>query len=269
MKQLSETQLQENWDRLIQVIKDTFEDGSERRENLLRMYHDLEDRMIMAPASGKEEYHYCHVGGYVEHVLHVVDTALKIQETYESIGGHKDWTDEELIFSALHHDLGKVGDLNDEYYVPQDNDWRRKTLGEVYTQNTDIPNMRVPDRALFLLQHFGVKCSVNETLAIKLADGLYDEANAYYMKVFDAKRSLKNHLPYILHWADHMATTVEYDEWKLGDEDEKEEMESKIENIKNVTVAKQEKNGVQQKHEDPVLENKHKDLFDELFGDKS
>jgi hypothetical protein len=84
------------------------------------------------------------------------------------------------------------------------------------------------------------------------------------MKVFDAKRSLKNHLPYILHWADHMATTVEYDEWKRGDEDEKEEMESKIENIKSVTVEKEK-----QEHEDPVLENKHKDLFDELFGDKS
>jgi hypothetical protein len=66
-----------------------------------------------------------------------------------------------------------------------------------------------------------------------------------------------------------MATTVEYDEWKRGDEDEKEEMESKIENIKNVTVAKQDQNGVPQEHKDPVLENKHKDLFDELFGDKS
>ena len=61
-----------------------------------------------------------------------------------------------------------------------------------------------------------------------------------------------------------MATTVEYDEWKLGDEDEKEEVESRIENIKSVTVEK-----VEQKHEDEVLENKHKDLFDELFGDKS
>jgi hypothetical protein len=61
-----------------------------------------------------------------------------------------------------------------------------------------------------------------------------------------------------------MATTVEYDEWKRGDEDEKEEMESRIENIKSVTVEKEE-----QEHEDPVLENKHKDLFDELFGDKS
>ena len=268
MKQLSEAQLQENWDKLIQVIKDTFEDGSERREKLLKMYHDLEDRMIVAPASGKEEYHYCHVGGYVEHVLHVCDTARKVSDTYESIGGHRDWTDEELVFSALHHDLGKVGDLNGEYYVPQDNDWRRKTLGEVYTSNTDIPNMRVPDRALFLLQHFGVKCSVNETLAIKLADGLYDEANEYYMKVFDAKRSLKSHLPLILHWADHMATKAEFDEWKRGDEDNKEEIESKLENIKNISVGKTEAKP-KQEHKDEVLENKHKDLFDELFGDKT
>ena len=262
MKQLSETQLQDNWNKLIQVIKDTFEDGSERRENLLRMYHDLEDRMIMAPASGKEEYHYCHVGGYVEHVLHVIDTALKVAKTYESIGGHRDWTDEELIFSAMHHDLGKVGDLNDEYYVPQDNDWRRKTLGEVYTQNSNIDNMRVPDRALFLLQHFGVKCNMKETLSIKLADGLYDESSEFYLKVFDAKKAVKSRLPHIIHFADHMATLAEADEWKRGDEDEKEEVESRIENIKSVTVEKQ-------KHEDPILENKHKDLFDELFGDKS
>ena len=46
-------------------------------------------------------------------------------------------------------------------------------------------------------------------------------------------------------------------------------MESKIENIKNVTVSKDKQNGVPQEHEDPVLEDKHKDLFDELFGDKS
>ena len=135
MKQLNETQLKENWDKLIQVIKDTFEDGSERREKLLKMYHDLEDRMIMAPASGKEEYHYCHVGGYVEHVLHVVDTARKMSDTYEAAGGHKNWTDEELVFSALHHDLGKVGDLAYDYYIPNDSEWHRKNQGLIYAHN--------------------------------------------------------------------------------------------------------------------------------------
>ena len=53
------------------------------------------------------------------------------------------------------------------------------------------------------------------------------------------------------------------------DENEKEEMQSKIQNIKKVTVSKDKQNGVPQEHEDPVLENKHQDLFEELFGDKS
>jgi len=97
---------------------------------------------------------------------------------------------------------------------------------------------------------------------------LYDEANTYYMKVFDASRSLKNHLPYIIHWADHMATQAEFDEWKREDEDNKEEMESKLENIKNISIGKKEKK-LKQKHQDPVMESKHKDLFDELFGDSN
>jgi len=155
--------------------------------------------------------------------------------------------------------------LNGEYYIPQDNDWRRKTLGEIFTHNVDIDNMRVTDRALFLLQHFGVKVSLKETLAIKVSDGLYDEANTYYMKVFDASRSLKNHLPYIIHWADHMATQAEYDEWKREDEDNKEEMESRLSNIRNISVGKKEP---KKKQKDKVLESKHQDLFDELFGDK-
>ena len=262
MKQLTEEQLLGNWEKLLQLVEDTFE--GERKEKLLEMYKFFEDRMVVAPASGKEEYHYCHAGGYVEHVLHVCDTALKLSDTYESIGGYKNWTNEELIFSAMHHDLGKVGDLIGEYYVPQDNDWRRKTLGEVYTHNTDIQNMRVTDRALFLLQHFGVSVSLEETLAIKLSDGLYDEANPYYLKVFNADRSLKNCLPNIVHWADHMSTMAEYDEWKRGDLDEKEEMESKLINIKNISVGKKE---TKPKHKDKVLESKHQDLFDELFGD--
>ena len=188
---------------------------------------------------------------------------LEVSKTYEKVGGYKDWTDEELIFSALHHDLGKVGDLHGEYYIPQDNDWRRKTLGEVFTHNTEIDNMRVTDRALFLLQHFGVKVSLKETLAIKVSDGLYDEANTYYMKVFDASRSLKNHLPYIIHWADHMATQAEYDEWKRGDEDEKEEMEARLDKIKNISVGT-DKTPPPKKEE---KKSKHQDLFDELFGD--
>ena len=80
----------------LQLVEDTFE--GERKERLLEMYKHFEDRMVVA--SGKEEYHYC-CGGYVNHVLHVVETALEVSKTYEKIGGYKDWTDEELIFSYI------------------------------------------------------------------------------------------------------------------------------------------------------------------------
>ena len=257
MKQLNETQLQENWDKLIGVLNDTFE--GERLEKLLTMYNHLQDRMIVAPASAKEEYHNCYVGGYVNHVLHVYENAKRVSELYVSGGGKKNWTDEELAFSALHHDLGKVGDLNDEYYVPQDNDWRRKNLGEVFTYNNEIQSMRVTDRALFILQHFGITCSLNETMGIKCSDGLYDESNEFYMKAYDPKKSLKNSLPLVIHWADHISTKIEFDLWKYDEEQETKKVNISVKNIKKA---------VETEVDTKLSGDNAKDLFDELFGDK-
>ena len=50
MKQLTPEQIVENWNKLIQLVEDTF-DG-ERKEKLLKMYSHFEDRMSVAPASG-------------------------------------------------------------------------------------------------------------------------------------------------------------------------------------------------------------------------
>ena len=96
MKQLTEEQLLGNWKKNLQLIEDTFE--GDRKEKLLEMYKHFEDRMVIAKV-GKEEYHYCYQGGYVNHVIHVVETA-EVSKTYEKIGGHVDWTHEELVFSA-------------------------------------------------------------------------------------------------------------------------------------------------------------------------
>ena len=98
MKELTPEQIQENWNKLIELVKDTFEEESERREKLLNMYHYFEERMSLAPASGKEHYHNCYVGGYVEHVLHVVELAVEIKESWEKNGAAINFTDEDLIF---------------------------------------------------------------------------------------------------------------------------------------------------------------------------
>jgi hypothetical protein len=236
MKELTPEQIQENWEKLIQIIKDTFEEGSERREKLLNMYHYFEERMCMAPASGKEHFHNAHAGGYVEHVIHVTNLALQIKDVWESNGASINFTDEELVFAALHHDLGKVGDLADDYYTPNDSDWHRKNQGMIYKHNPNLQFMTVTDRALFLLQHFGINMTDNEYIGLKLTDGLYEEANKSYYIGYMPHKQLRTNIAYILHQADMMATHIEYDEWKRGDHDavivKKENVKENTENSK-------------------------------------
>ena len=127
MKELTPEQIQKNWEQLRSLINNTFE--GDRLEKLNKMYDYFEDRMCVAPASGVEYYHYAHVGGYVEHVLHVVDLALKLTNLWQAEGATIDFTNEEIIFAALHHDLGKVGDMENDYYIPNESEWHRKNQG--------------------------------------------------------------------------------------------------------------------------------------------
>ena len=246
MKELTPEQIQHNWNNLRQLIDAEF--TGERLEKLNEMYDYFEERMMFAPASGKEHFHNCHAGGYVEHVMHVTMSALQIKQLWEKNGATINFTDEELVFAALHHDLGKIGDLAEEYYTPNDSDWHRKNQGLIYKHNGNLQFMTVTDRALFLLQHFGISMSENEYIGLMLTDGLYEEANKSYYVGYSADRSLKTNIAYILHQADMMATHIEFDQWKRGDHAKK--------------VVKQEE--VKQKTQQSDAANK---AFKELFGE--
>ena len=77
--------------------------------------------------------------------------------------------------------------------------------------------MKVPDRALWLLQHYGVKVTDKEYIGIKLTDGLYDEANKAYLMTYNPDYNLRSNMAYILHQADMMATHIEFDQWKRAE----------------------------------------------------
>jgi predicted HD phosphohydrolase len=257
MKQLTPDQIQENWQQLRDLITDTFE--GERLEKLNEMYDYFEDRMIIAPASGKEHFHNAHVGGYVEHVLHVTDCAVQLKEVWEDNNATINFSDEELIFAAIHHDLGKVGDMNNDYYVPQESEWHRKNQGSIFTHNSKLQYMTVTDRAIYILNQFGISMTEWEYVGLRLTDGLYEEANKSYYISYNPDWSLKSNIAYILHQADSMATHIEYDEWKRGEEQEEIRVEQNVENIKKAVTMKETSE---------ELSKKSKDLFDELFGDK-
>ena len=227
MKELTPKQIQENWSKLRGIINDTF--TGERLERLNKMYDYFEERMCLALASGREHYHNAHPGGYVEHVLHITDLSVKIWNLWGENGASiDDFDKEELIFAALHHDLGKVGDLAEDYYVHNDSDWHRKNQGLMYKHNGKLHFMTVTDRGIFLLQHFGIQMTENEYLGLRLTDGMYEEANKNYYVSYSKDRQLKTNIAYILHQADMMASHIEHDEWKRGDHDIKVEKEEEV-----------------------------------------
>jgi predicted HD phosphohydrolase len=215
MKQLTAEQIQNNWEELIAIINKYI--SEDRKENLLKMYDDFKERMMFAPASAKADFHNAMPGGYVEHILHIISFSLELKQIWANNGANINFTDEELIFAAMHHDLGKVGDLEHDYYIPQDSDWHRKNRGEIYKHNPALQYMKVPDRGLWLLQHYGVHVTDKEYIGIKLTDGLYDDANKAYLMSYNPDYNLRSNMAYILHQADMMATHIEYDEWKRGD----------------------------------------------------
>ena len=260
MKQLTEQQITGNWKDLRTIINNTF--SGDRLERLNKMYDDFEDRMVVAPASAKKAFHNAMVGGYVEHILHVINMSKQIKDVWISNGAMINFTDEELIFAAMHHDLGKVGDLTEDYYIPQDSEWHRKNRGEIFKHNPKLQYMSVTDRAIYLLNHFGIKMTEWEYIGLRLTDGLYEEANKTYLMSYNPDWSLKSNIAYILHQADMMATHIEFDLWNRLDE----ETNTKIsDNIKKAVEPKKE---VIKENKNPNLTKKSADLFEELFGDK-
>lgn len=214
MKEYTTEELQENYDKFINIVNSVFE--GERLEKLLYMYSEdeLGEELILAPASGKKNYHSAYVGGYLDHVMNVCKNAYNIKTMFEKAGGLINFTDEELFFSALHHDLGKLGDGEEPYYIPETSDWHRENRLSVFKNNPKLHWMDVTDRALWLLNKYGIKYTQKEMLGIKLADGLYNEATKKYFINYNDGGFLKTELPYIIHWADHMSCRVEVSEYK-------------------------------------------------------
>ena len=189
--------------------------SSPRKEKLLEFYTKFDERLTMYTASHKKEYHNAFEGGYFDHVKRVIECTLKINDIWTQMGSDSTtFTIEELVFSALNHDLGKIGDEEFAAYIPQTDQWRKDKLGEDYMFNDRLPFCSVPDRGLFLLQSNDIKYTFNEMLAIQIHDGLYDEANKKYLQSWGPETKLRTNLPLILHQGDLMAAKIEFDkEW--------------------------------------------------------
>jgi len=211
--ELTAEQIQSQWDKFIGYINEYI--SPDRAGKLVSFYEKHKEEIMLMPASHKKAYHNCFPGGYIDHVNRVVECALKLTSVWGDMGVNKDtFTLEEIVFSAINHDLGKMGDGEEYSHIPSTDQWRKKNLGEMYTFNTKISYMSVPDRSIYLLTSNNIGVSPNEWLGIKLHDGLYDSANEPYYKTYLPETKPRTSLPFIIHHADMMATRIEFErEW--------------------------------------------------------
>jgi hypothetical protein len=195
------------WEKLMNTIHDEIK--SPRKDLLIKMYETLAEKVLTAPASSHSTRHNCFPGGYIDHVNRVVNCSLELYSTWSKLGSNiSNFTREELVFAAINHDLGKIGNAKEDYYIPNDSDWHVKR-GQIYKINGKLTFMKVPDRSLFLLQEYGIEISENEYLSIKLHDGLYSKGNESYLMGGLPEFSLNCDMPILLHHADHLATLIE------------------------------------------------------------
>lgn len=163
-------QIKENWEKFDGLCRRLSDSG------LNELLDALGDRLVMCPASPRLEQYGCYPGGLVDHALKVAGNMRTLRDAYEF-----DVPLASILKVGLLHDLGKVGDLEKDYFVEQESDWHREKLGQLYKFNENLNKMAVSHRTLWLLQNFGVILTGDEWLAIQLAQGSHFEENRFYV----------------------------------------------------------------------------------------
>lgn len=197
-------------------FKEILNSFGDRSERLNKLYDDFGEWIYIAPASSMEHFHNTCPGGYVDHVLRVIDFAEKHYKFFQLLGMETDtFSLEELRFAALNHDLGKIGFPIEGYscHVPNTSEWHIKNQGKLYEINPNMPWASVVDKSLFLLQAYSIPYSWNEFMAIRLHDGVYEEANKQYYLTFSAHSKFRSNIMMCLHHADMLASRWEYERW--------------------------------------------------------
>lgn len=151
--------LRENWDLYTGLVTNKVANPIVR-EPLIQLCKKLEDRLAICPASTKVEYVGAFPGGLVWHSLNVLKTMKDLNKIYEA-----KYSPDSLILTAFFHDLGKLGNENEDYYLPQQSDWHKRN-GFIYEVNKDLGNTSIQARTIWWLNNAGVPLMEEEIHAI-------------------------------------------------------------------------------------------------------
>lgn len=156
------------------------------------------ERIAVCPSHGVSKRSTSAPGGLVEHSLNTFKIARKLVEA-AGVGIDP----ESLAIVCLLHEVGKIGDDEFDYFIPQNSDWHRER-GNVYTYNPELPKMTHTHRTLYILQRSGINLLLDEWIAILTQHGSASEENRFY-------QGCENNLAVILQSAVRIAVMKEED----------------------------------------------------------
>lgn len=182
----------------------------ERANQLVKFYDKISEELVSAPVSYTNSLAGCHVGGYMQHVNKFVRASLNIAVVWKKMNKiGSEVSNASIVFCALNANLGRLVGIveGDDTYVPyfieNEENWQIQR-GNLYVVNPALSYQKPSHRSLFILQHEGIRCSLEEYKAIQLYNGLYEEGNESYFKSFNPSSHLGSQLPIILSQANQL-----------------------------------------------------------------
>lgn len=168
--------LEKNYDLFTSLVGRIKNDDA--REALTELCKEVKDRLAAAPASTRTDYVGAYPGGLVEYSLNVLKIAKDLNKVFNA-----SIDSDSLIITSLFHDIGKLGDTKNDYYVEQESDWHRNKLGMMYDFNSEVTRIPVCQRSLWWLNSSGCPLSAEEVSAIS---SLHHMNQMYASEVYES-----------------------------------------------------------------------------------
>lgn len=146
----------DNYSKMIKIINCV---EHRRRIRIAKLMEDLSDKIFTAPASYKISQYSCYPGGLANHTIKVMQNMLKMVNSMKI-----KYSRDSIILVALFHDVGKIGDRDDDYYIMNDDYW--KSRGFIYRINEKFDKIPIHMMSLYLLQKYEIRLERDEYNAI-------------------------------------------------------------------------------------------------------
>ena len=164
-------QLEQLWNKYRKLI----DHCEQTHPGICEFIDGLGDRIVQCPSATESSNFGAYPGGLIDFSLSVTSKMRSLAKALDVHVGQGS-----ILVVGLTHAIGSIGDLEQDYYTPQDSEWHLKR-GSMYKYNEDIQKMSISHRSLYLLQTAGVRLSRDEWIAIATSGGTYREESRFYI----------------------------------------------------------------------------------------